>query len=39
MMGFLVALPSEYGSIKAQILSSLEISYFQEILRPCLINY
>ena len=30
MMGFLAALPSEYDSIKAQILSSLEISYFQE---------
>ena len=30
VMGFLVALPSEYESIKAQILSSPEISSFQE---------
>ena len=30
VMRFLVALPSEYESIKAQILSSLEISSFQE---------
>ena len=30
MMGFLATLPSKYDSIKAQILSSLEISSFQE---------
>ena len=30
MMGFLVALPLEYDFVKAQILSSLEISSFQE---------
>ena len=30
MMGFLTALPSEYDSINAQILASLEISSFQE---------
>ena len=30
LMGFLAALPSEYDSVKAQILSSLEISSFQE---------
>ena len=30
VMGFLAALPSEYDSIKAQILSNLEISSFQE---------
>ena len=30
VMGFLTALPSEYDSIKAQILSSPEISSFQE---------
>ena len=30
VMGFLVVLPSEYDSAKAQILSSLEISSFQE---------
>ena len=30
MMGFLVALPLEYESVKAQILSSPEISSFQE---------
>ena len=30
MMGFLVALPSEYESIKAQILSNPKISSFQE---------
>ena len=30
VMGFLAILPSEYESIKAQILSSLEISSFQE---------
>ena len=30
VMGFLTALPSEYESIKAQILSSPEISSFQE---------
>ena len=29
-MGFLAALPSEYDSAKAQILSCLEISSFQE---------
>ena len=31
VMGFLAALPLEYDSVKAQILSSLEISSFQEI--------
>ena len=30
VMGFLAALPSEYDSAKAQILSSLEISSLQE---------
>ena len=30
VMGFLAALPSEYDYVKAQILSSLEISSFQE---------
>ena len=30
VMGFLAALPSEYESINAQILSNLEISSFQE---------
>ena len=30
MMGFLTALSSEYDSVKGQILSSLEISSFQE---------
>ena len=30
VMGFLVALPLEYDSVKAQILASLEISSFQE---------
>ena len=30
MMGFLATLPSEYDSIKAQILSRSEISSFQE---------
>ena len=30
MMGFLVALPLEYDFVKVQILSSLEISSFQE---------
>ena len=30
MMGFLAALPSEYDSTKAQILSSLEISSFKD---------
>ena len=30
MMGFLAALPSEYDSVKAQILVSPEISSFQE---------
>ena len=30
-MGFLAALPSKYDSVKAQILSNLEISSFQEI--------
>ena len=32
VMGFLVVLPSKYESIKAQILSNLEISSFQETL-------
>ena len=31
MMGFLAALPSEYDSVKVHILSSPEISSFQEI--------
>ena len=30
MMGFLAALPSEYDSVMTQILSSTEISSFQE---------
>ena len=30
MIGFLVELPSEYDSVKGQILSSLEISSFKE---------
>ena len=30
VMGSIVALPSKYESIKAQIMSSPEISYFQE---------
>ena len=30
MMGFLASLPSEYDSVKAQILASPEISSFQE---------
>ena len=30
MMGFLAALPSEYDSVRAQILSSPEVSSFQE---------
>ena len=30
VMGFLTALPSEYNSVKAQILSNHEISSFQE---------
>ena len=30
MMGFLTALPSEYDSIKAQILSNPKVSSFQE---------
>ena len=30
MMGFLTALPSKYDSVQAQILSSLEVSSFQE---------
>ena len=32
VMGFLAALPSEYDSVKAQILSSPKISSFQETL-------
>ena len=31
VMSFLAALPSEFDSIRAQILSSLEISSFQEM--------
>ena len=30
MMGFLAAVPSEYDSMRAQILSSPEVSLFQE---------
>ena len=38
MMGFVAALHSEYDSVKVQILSSLEISSFQETFNriPCI---
>ena len=37
VMGFLATLPSEYDSVKAQILSSLEISPFQETISRILL--
>ena len=38
VMGFLAALPSEYDSVKVQIMSNPEISYFQETFSriPCI---
>ena len=37
LMGFLTALPSEYDFVKAQILSSPEISSFQETFNSILL--